>query len=224
MLKKMLLLIIGILPMVSYGQESDEAGSSLTVNKSGSQLDSPVTNNVLVSNTTKVSLNHTQKGRFVLSGSSELNCSSQSPSIVSDDVSLDGNTEKYSFNFSPELSYFVIDDLAAGVFINYTSTEYGDFKQNHLTAGPRVTYFFGDGMIKPYLKSDFYFGTTSFDSMRYRILGFGTGGGAVVFITYSIAVNVGISYSRMGYTDVNNTSNKNAFGGVDTDLGISLYF
>ncbi len=222
MIRNLILLILGLLPSIIIAQTSETLNSPLLSTETPPQEALP--NNVLVANQNVQAYGQTRQGRFVLSGSSELNCSSHAPTIVSDDISQDGNAAKYSFNFSPELSYFVIDNLAAGIFVDYTSTEYGEFKQNNFNAGPRITYFFGKGMVKPYLKSDLYFGSTTFDNYRYRIFGFGSGGGAVLFITSTIALNVGVSYSYKNYTNVNNSSAKKGFGGVDTDLGISLYF
>jgi hypothetical protein len=78
----------------------------------------------------------TEKGNFLVGGSMNMSFSDQN------------NTSSASFGLSPDVSYFFIDRLAAGLITNFniggSSSDASGFKANSssIGAGPTVRYYF----------------------------------------------------------------------------------
>lgn len=113
----------------------------------------------------------TEKGSFIISGKTGLGFTSNTVKYKFDGQTIDG-PKTNTFNISPSVGYFVADNFALGLALDYNSTT---SKQNiemfdpNITGGystentketqtilsivPNATYFFSKGKTRPYLSA-----------------------------------------------------------------------
>jgi len=113
----------------------------------------------------------TEKGRFIISGKTGLGFTSNTVKYKNQDQTIDG-PKTTSFNISPGISYFAIDNLAIGLVVDYQSTtmkqsieifdpnitgaystENSKETQTILSIIPNAAYFFSNGKTRPYLSA-----------------------------------------------------------------------
>ena len=94
-----------------------------------------------------------EAGTILLSGASDLNFTSLSVSSIDvdgtdvdpKDAGMDDATNE--FGLSVTGGYFLMDGLAAGLIIDYSSSSQGDFSSSSMTIGPMVRYYIGESGI-----------------------------------------------------------------------------
>lgn len=111
----------------------------------------------------------TEKGSFIISGKTGLDFTSNNVKYKINEQTTDG-PKTNTFNISPTIGYFVVDNFALGLAIDYKSTrtkqqteifdpnisgayltENTKETQNILSIVPNGTYFFSKGKTRPYL-------------------------------------------------------------------------
>ncbi len=144
-------------------------------------------------------------------------------------------TRSTTVAFSPRVAYFVIDNFAAGLEVNYVyldiSPEGTDnsFNQTIFTAGPFVRYYFDIEKFKPFLelgatfgniksKSDFSFGNNESNAAILDIFG---GGGLAVFLNEKVSLDVLIGYRRFSLDEDSDQSQSNQ---LRSTFGVKLGF
>lgn len=186
----------------------------------------------------------TEKGRFVISGETNLGFTSTSVKYTYGRITEEG-PKTTSFNISPSVSYFVIDNLAIGLEFDYrTSTtkqqreyysDYGydliDLKTTQTTVSvlPTATYYFSKGKLRPYIEAGIGFANTKLkeEASNYGEyesnsdgLVWGAGGGLAYFITNSVSFDFGLGYSEYTYKEEDIKITTGAFG---VNVGISVF-
>jgi len=175
----------------------------------------------------------TEKGSWVVGGSTTLGFNNVTTKFKSNNVSMDG-PKVNSFTITPSAGYFVIDKLSVGLDLGFTSatTKYDDAKSTNNTFAilPTATYYFTDNtVIKPYLGAGIGYSSitekeeyrgrtneTTFDGFAWKVKG-----GFVYFFTPSIAADLGLSYSQFSSKNSGVTTNVNSFG---VGVGLSVFF
>lgn len=113
----------------------------------------------------------TEKGTFMITGQTGLGFTSSTVKFEYQGQEIDG-PKTNSFNISPSVGYFVIDNLAIGLDIDYktATTKQEIYISESLTTGavstvnskstlstifimPNATYFFSKGKARPYLSA-----------------------------------------------------------------------
>jgi outer membrane protein len=126
---------------------------------------------------------------------------------------------KYTeFNFSPSAGYFVIDKLAAGLFIDYEyykdidQDDNDTWKENSFIIGPFAKYYIIEyKKLWPYVGVGVGFGSGKSESNgeeyeKYKMSTFRIGGGATYFVSDNVGFDLFLGYNR----DVDKYENSDA--------------
>lgn len=183
-----------------------------------------------------VSFAQTEKGSFVLAGSTGLQFSSGTTK-----TNYYGNEGEYkasTFSFTPTFAYFVVDDLAIGLSSTFTSMEKSEnefeMSASSLTVLPTVLYYLPlEGKLRPFVQagigwsstsSDYTNGSNSSEESSASGLAFNFGGGIAYFIRENISIDLGLLYSSVKLTDSDNKSIIEKQGNLGFNIGLSVYF
>jgi hypothetical protein len=178
----------------------------------------------------------TEKNNWLMGGSLGFTSSTQKESDVS------GSSKTTVFQLTPDIGYFFINNLAAGIGLNLSSTHssssntYGSSSSTitYFTAGPFVRYYFN---TSPHVKL-FVHGDASWGSQKYSFTNGGNDqsqpadpvniyegkAGAAFFLNPNVALEFTAGYQSMtekdksGGTTVNLTTGSVIFG-----LGFQIY-
>lgn len=120
----------------------------------------------------------TEKGSFIISGQTNLGFASTTVKYKTDGQTTDG-PKTNTFNVSPTVGYFVVDNFSLGLTFDYktsTSKQQTELISSNITGGyatentkerqttlsiiPNVTYFFSKGKTRPYLNTGVGFTNT----------------------------------------------------------------
>ncbi|HKO76857.1 MAG TPA: outer membrane beta-barrel protein [Flavobacterium sp.] len=148
----------------------------------------------------------TEKGTFAISGKTGLGFNSSTVKYEYQGQSTDG-PKISSFNISPSVSYFIIDNLAIGLEFDYTtattkqqilvandySTGFGysaiDTKSTETTFSviPTATYFFSKEKFRPYITAGM-----GYAKIKQKMNSSGTTSNPDAFYSYSDSDNNGL--------------------------------
>ncbi len=165
----------------------------------------------------------TEKGRYMVSGASDLS------------ILFGKTTEKYdgvkgedysttNFSLTPMASYFVIDNLAIGAAIGVDYSKNDDYDATSLFFGPMARYYFNGETIRPFAQGLIGIGTQKLGEAKYSQFNFHLNGGFSYFINEYIAFDASLGYYHTGLTNRDDTKykiNSNRFG---VEVGISVLF
>jgi outer membrane protein len=179
----------------------------------------------------------TEIGNVLIGGGTNMNLSFMNSKWKTDDISGDAG-KATNLELTPQIGYFVSDGLALGVQlpISYSAEEDESnekFSTTSLAFVPFIRYYFGTGIVKPYIHGGLGFGTLnmkykpnfgSTESMSAGMFLFEMGGGLNYFISDNVALDFGLGYayaSAKPYED-NNVNYRNISAGVGITLGIAI--
>ena len=189
--------------------------------------------------TETVSTLPTAKGNWIIGGSTNLGFNSNKVTQKSGDYSVDGQ-KNFTFNVTPTVGYFVIDNLAVGLDLGYEVKKYDEYlgfeEKMKVTAStfsvlPSATYYFKtDSKAFPYVGAGAGYALNS--SKTETIAPYKTNffqlkakAGLAYFITPSIAVDLAFSYDQLS-TKFNETQmireNKVIFKNFGANIGINV--
>jgi len=186
----------------------------------------------------------TSSGNFVIGGTFGL---SAAKSKITQDRG-EGNVETESpsssqFSFSPAVGYFILENFAVGIHMDYTSSEVKEPDLNRTTDsdllfGPYTRFYLpvGDDMAL-FLEAGFGFGNSndekSLGEERQRIntniFAYGVGPGFTIFSNHAIGVEALLKYNyaqsdfdtELGGIASKTTTRTNQF---DFSVGVQFYF
>ncbi|UOE42053.1 porin family protein [Chryseobacterium suipulveris] len=178
----------------------------------------------------------TEKGSWVIGGSTTLGFNSVSTKYSGGGQSADGPTVS-TITVTPSVGYFVIDKLAVGVDLGVTSitSKQGNTKDtvSSFTVMPTGTYYFRNaGNIIPYVGAGVGYGsvtqsgTYNNQSVSDSESGFAwkAKGGLVYLINQTVGIDLGVGYnqftSKKNYSGVDVTTQ---VGTIGANLGFSLF-
>ncbi|MGE0077786.1 MAG: outer membrane beta-barrel protein [Bacteroidales bacterium] len=175
-----------------------------------------------------------EKGKFLLSGSSEFSLSSSTSTPKYDGETIDEYEIKTSsFKIAPEFGYFVMDGLAVGVSLSYerAKSKFGDEDWSDPSTSLGIAafgkYYIGESKFKPYGGAMVgYLSSASSNDDEYKFgglaLGFELGG--AYFVNESIAIEAGLAYN---YAKLKNSKDSKAVynvGGLGLNIGVTVAF
>lgn len=155
----------------------------------------------------------TEKGKWIVSGSSSLTFLNQKFSMDGEELS---KTENFNINFGG--GRFIIDNLALVASCTYTSQSKDDVDVSNSVVLAGLQYYINLGE-----KTKLY-GEAGIGSMSLKVddesesgFSYGLGGGLAIFLSEKVALNLGINYigSKIEEVDIDNTG---------FAVGISIFF
>ena len=183
----------------------------------------------------------TEKGSWVVSGKTGLAFNSVNTKYTVQGKDFDG-PKVNNFNITPSVGYFVMDDLAIGLDLGFTSTKTTfknetvgvnyEEKTSLFTLLPNATYYFATGSnFRPYLGAGVGYGSlTSTDFYNEKAttkggLAWGAKGGFVYLLNSTVGLDLGVGYNDFTTKDtVEGTEIKSNASGIGVNAGISVFF
>ncbi len=159
---------------------------------------------------TTFAFSQTEKGNLLLGGTAGF------------DVQFEDPDNYISIDLSPELGFFVIDNLAVGAALSIQTSKAGDFKTSAIGISPFGRYYFGSGMTRIFVHGQVGYVTAKVDfgggddSTANGTL-FHFGPGVSFFLNKHVAVEGILGYTKQG-GDLD-TSNFGIRFGVQAYLG-----
>jgi outer membrane protein len=171
----------------------------------------------------------TKKGNWFFSGSTMVSFSSTKTTLELDGFGDDDFTVS-QVSFSPGASYFVIDNLAVGLNLSFSSQKTkddgDDFTESTFVVAPGATYFFGESKTRPYFNASIGYATTSFgdsDIGKFNGLYFSGGAGVAIFLNDHVAVNIGAEYAVLNLSNKEDNNFKTKSGAIGIGGGFSIF-
>lgn len=185
----------------------------------------------------------TEKGSFIISGQTNLGFASTTVKYKNDGQTFDG-PKTNTFNISPSVGYFVINNLALGVALDFNSSttklktgtviESPDDQifingtketQTTLSIIPNATYFFSEGKTRPFLSAGLGLGNNKYKSnvngsSSMNGLVWTANGGFIFLIAPSVSIDLGLGYANYSFKNDGVKINSGAFG---ANAGISVF-
>lgn len=171
----------------------------------------------------------TEKGKFLVSGSTEVSYSSVKTTIKYDGETMMESDENHNtFNIKPAIGYFVANNIALTASLDYSSEKLGSDKKNSLIFSPGLRYYIGSSNIRPLLLAEIGLGsmTETIDSEEEKmgLFGYGLAGGEAIFISPAISFEALLGYTSLTATYKEDTKLKAIGSGVAFQAGFSVYF
>ncbi len=178
----------------------------------------------------------TEQGKLLIGGQTGFSFSSSNLEVKADGNSFD-LSKTTSLEFSPQIGYFVIDNLSLGIRlpIQYSRSKAErqdlEIKNLSLSVGPFVRYYFNTATnLKPYFNGEVSFGSSkaeettgnSTSESSSSLLSYGLGAGLGVFLNDQISFDVGLGYSSV--TSKTTEENPDNVRLVASGVGIALGF
>lgn len=155
---------------------------------------------------TSVILAQIEQGKFVLSGATGLQFVSSNMEFEYDGQSQ-GDFDQSSFSLMPLIGYFVMDNFAVGLSVNYSSTTQKDLGEKIISKStlifPTAIYYFPvEGDVKPLIEvgaghmsySEKYVSNSSpSEKEEFSGLAYYFGGGFSYFMNDHVSLNFGLA-------------------------------
>ena len=181
-------------------------------------------------------IGQTEKGKFLIGGSSSLDFASYSSKWETEYGSGD-NGKFRNLDFTIQSGYFVFNNLAAGLEIpfNYSKEIDGNdyYTSTSVTLIPFVCYYFGKGKIKPYLVGGIgpgwgkeHYSSDNDLKIPTKILACEIDGGLAVFLNEHISLDFGLGYayaSTKWNDEDSNMNYKTSSSGLGFNIGITCF-
>ena len=173
----------------------------------------------------------TEKGNWMFAGSTAISFASTTATPELDGE--EGEDQKTSlFSVTPTVAYFIMDNLAIGVDLTFTSQKNDDGNDDITTSSfsaiPGATYFFEAGdNLKPYIGAGVGVISTSSgddDSLKSNGLAIRGKGGLAYFLNESIAIDFSVQYLNTSQKNKEFDEFKVKNSSIGFGLGFSLFF
>ena len=146
---------------------------------------------------------------------------SKSDWMAGGNIVLNTSNNNTAISFSPSAGAFVINNLAVGgeFLLDYSKT--GNNKVTNFGFGPFVRYYFTSADVRPIMQGNF-----GYISQRSTISNVGStnngthyflGGGAAIFISNQVSLDILMGYDHSKYSDFDGT------GGFKLSVGFQVY-
>ncbi len=172
----------------------------------------------------------TSKGSWLIAGTSNFRVSSGISSVRSD--TSNGMSDDFiNIIFSPQVGYFLVDDLVCGLQTSllYNDRESGDNDITTVAAsiGPFVRYYFSNtsNNIRPIIQSSANYGymeSFGLDSYNTKMYSFQLGGGLAIFLKESISIDFTIEYILVSEIPDDTTDLRLISNGLSGGFGVSV--
>ena len=149
------------------------------------------------------------KGNWMVGGSGNFTNYKSTFQSGNTEITQTGN----GLTISPNLGYFIIDNIALGTIISYSfSNPSGDNNNSHgYGISPFAKYYFrkSEKMINPFIQASYGFNEAKSDSGGInKSNGYNIKGGTAIFFNSSVALELALNYAS---TEYNSDSKSNDF-------------
>ncbi|WP_314200243.1 outer membrane beta-barrel protein [Capnocytophaga sputigena] len=173
----------------------------------------------------------TEKGNWMAGSDLGLSFNSVKTTPRYDGRAGDDLTEN-TFKFTPNINYFVINNLAVGLGLSYENTtakvRNNETKKNTFIIAPNATYFFPiGGKLAPFVGAKVGFASQSEgkdDSQKYRGLTLGAKGGIAYFVNEGAAITGYLGYDYYRLTQKKDNKYEQRIGNFGVGIGVALFF
>lgn len=137
--------------------------------------------------------------------------------------SLNINTSSNTtISLTPSAGYFFANRFAAGGIFNVSYSKTGEDKNTVIGIGPFARYYFGKGNLKPFLATEFLFGSSKSQigneaSSTSNGHNFFLGGGLAAFVNEHVAIETQAGYTNTKY------SGSTSDNGLAIRIGFQIY-
>lgn len=184
------------------------------------------------------SLAQTEQGKTIISGQSSLSFLFAKQKSKSDNGENEGPTQS-ELKFSPQIGYFVFDNLALGIAVpvEFSSLKFEDSysqKSTLIAVAPFITYYFGNSNVKPFLQAAAGIGTSNSQEEysgneyenKYSVFLWNVSGGLAVFINEYVSFDFGVNYNSTSLKNKEDNSQnvRSITSGIGVNLGFSILF
>ena len=153
-----------------------------------------------------VSYSQTNKGNWIVSGSTSLQITNNKPEYG------DGVT---TVILNPSVGYFVANNFSIGAMMSLFSAD----GSTAISVLPTASYYLGtQSQVKPFIDLGIGDSSISADDDTYGGLAIGAGLGIMYELNRNVGLNIGLQYLRNDYDRIGVT---NSFGGM---IGFSVFF
>ncbi|MDO4228426.1 MAG: outer membrane beta-barrel protein [Capnocytophaga sp.] len=173
----------------------------------------------------------TEKGSFFVGSDFGLSFSS-GKTVTRSDGNKVGDVKTSTFKINPNANYFIIDNLAVGLGLEYTNAKTKSSgtttTSNYFAIAPNAHYFFPlGGDVVPFVGAKVGFGSLSegdSDTLKYRGLVFGGKAGVAYFLNEGFALTGFLDYDHKSLKQKQNESIKQNIGVFSVGVGVALFF
>ncbi|AGC77276.1 outer membrane protein [Nonlabens dokdonensis] len=172
----------------------------------------------------------TEKGKWTFGGSTTASFASNT--FTPEFNGTEGEESTISeFTFTPNAGYFVMDNLAVGIDLSYTSSKEEqngfDFTTNTIALLPNATYFFEAGdNFKPFVSAGAGLISSSFgddDSDKFSGFAFTGEAGVAYFINSNVSLDFMVRYLNATLSNKENDDFKNKNSALGVGIGFSIF-
>jgi hypothetical protein len=172
-----------------------------------------------------------EKGKVFASGSLGFNFSTYRDT---EDGVTESETKSTDFSLTPRGGIFITDAIlvGAGIGLSTGMTKYDDddkYSYSSISFTPFIRYyllqkFFGQLELGPGLSTDKWsYSGYEDDKDKYSMFLWSIGAGYAHFLNNNVSVEPIITYTSTSYTDRNNTNQKDKYGVLGFQIGLSIY-
>lgn len=174
----------------------------------------------------------TEKGNWMVG--SDLSFSYESAKLTSSEkrnnITVERESTTNTFKFIPNVNYFVINNLAVGLGLEYRheKTKGASDATNSFAIAPNAHYYFPiGGKLAPFVGAKVGYAWQSegsSDSQKSRGFLFGLKGGIAYFVNEGAALTGYVGYDQMNLKEKVNTNNSKKYGKFGVGIGVALFF
>jgi len=143
--------------------------------------------------------------------------------MVGGNFRLNTSNNNTQIGFNPSAGLFIVDNLAIGGSVGFNYNSFGNTKTTAFNIGPFARYYFTteSQKVRPILQGNFNFLTAKQKVVSVSTtntgINFFVGGGAAMFISDNVSIDVLAGYDR---TKIENTAGE---GGFAFNIGFQVY-
>ena len=176
-----------------------------------------------------IAFSQTEKGTLIVSGNNSLEFTHTEGKLTDKETGSSSRSKVNTLEFMPAVGYFVADNFAVALSVDYIRSLQKNYKSNQLSFMPTLMYYFpGESSFRPNVQAGFGYAVLKekFNTYKESFSGYayGAGLGLDYFISDNIAVGLGIQWigTKMTYSeDKDLKTTANALGSV---IEFSLFF
>ncbi len=168
----------------------------------------------------------TESGSILLEGGSNIDYSSVSINSIEVDgesMDLDDVDATNTLGLKVTGAYFMMDGLAVGLLLDYSSTSEGDHSESSMLVGPMARYYIGESGMFAQLSYGIGSSSQKHDGDSEdgpSVSSLGLGAGYAVMLSDNISLNPSLGYS-MVTSKMDDVVVKG--GGLSFDVGIAVH-
>ena len=169
----------------------------------------------------------TEKGNWFAGSDLGLSYTSETTTPKYDGTKGNKTTES-TFKITPNVNYFVIDNLAVGLGLEYSTTKKESSDENKFAIAPNATYFFPlSANLAPFVGAKVGYAMASAgssDASKYNGLVFGGKAGIAYFVNQGAAITGYVGYDNYSLKNKADSKLENQRGILGVGVGVALFF